>query len=133
MFTFQNGDGGAEDSAGGHRNEEFCCKGIYSEIKLENVDGKREKCCEDSDGSSMENSVVDSSTSPENTFEKSQSTIVAKTAESSEVNNNLIHSSSQENRTVHDVHGVLMHHNGLKKSFTLAIAALQVQKVSFAF
>lgn len=130
MFTFQNGDGGAEDSAGGHRNEEFCCKGIYSEIKLENVDGKREKCCEDSDGSSMENSVVDSSTSPENTFEKSQSTIVAKTAESSEVNNNLIHSSSQENRTVHDVHGVLMHHNGLKKSFTLAIAALQVQKDS---
>ena len=32
MFSFQNGDGGAEDGGGGHWNEEFLCKGVYSEI-----------------------------------------------------------------------------------------------------
>ena len=35
MLTFQNGDGTSEDYAGGHNNEEFLCKGVYSEIRLQ--------------------------------------------------------------------------------------------------
>ena len=31
-----------------------------------------------------------------------------------------------ENLITHDVNGVLLHHKGLKKSFTLAVSALQV-------
>ena len=36
MMTFQNGDGGKEDGGGGHKNEGFLCKGVYTEIKLNN-------------------------------------------------------------------------------------------------
>lgn len=32
MFTFENGDGTVSDT-GGHFNEPFSCKGVYSEVK----------------------------------------------------------------------------------------------------
>ena len=32
MFTFENGDGTASDT-GGHYNEPFTCKGVYSEVR----------------------------------------------------------------------------------------------------
>ena len=148
MFTFQNGDGGPEDSAGGHSNEEFYCKGIYSEINLldqlspvsrdsvnTKVDKPYEKIITDPPDNNDEDDV-DSNYDSENSDENGNFVFpniknFGVTAQSSSViaenvKNKVVR---QESRIVHDVTGVLMHHKGLEKSFTLALAGRQKTEV----
>ena len=184
MLTFENGVGDSEASAGGHYNEEFICKGVYSEIKLE------EKCksyssiyenklfeneydyrqmdlkntfVNDSESSAPSREILDdtktsnnekasdaaytiyknvfdilienandnssssSSKLDSNTAEKKESN--ANDGRSTDLNNNILENTREESCVSHDVHGVLLHHNGLKKTFTIAVAALQVNEV----
>ena len=109
MFTFQNGDGGPEDSSGGHNNEEFFCKGVYSEIRLKQTDS------------------IDLNENEETDLKIKN--ISDKSDESVDINGNYGTSFPQETCITNDVRGVLLHHQGLKKSFTLAISALSVVEV----
>ena len=184
MLTFQNGVGDSEDSAGGHYNEEFICKGVYSEIKLEekyesysgiyenklfeneyehapmnlkntsvndSVSSASSREILDNTNTSnnekasdatcninrkffdilIENANVNSSSNSSkldsNTADKRESN--AKDGRSSDLNNNIPEKTCKESCISHDVHGVLLHHNGLKKTFTIAVAALQVNEV----
>ena len=184
MLTFQNGVGDSEDSAGGHYNEEFLCKGVYSEIKLEEKHKSYSSICEnnffeneceyapmnlkhtfvnESNYSASSREILDNTKTSnnerasdetcnmnrnvfnilienENDNSSSSSSKLdgniadkrdsnATDGRSSDLNNNLRESMCKESCISQDVHGVLLHHNGLKKTFTIAVAALQVNEV----
>lgn len=184
MLTFQNGVGDSEDSAGGHYNEEFLCKGVYSEIKLEEKHKSYSSICEnkffeneyeyapmnlkhtfvnESNYSASSREILDNTKTSNNerasdetcnlnrnvfnilienvndNSSSSSSKLDGNTADkrdsnatdgrSSDLNNNLRESMCKESCISQDVHGVLLHHNGLKKTFTIAVAAVQVNEV----
>ena len=101
MFSFQNGDGSETDTTGGHYNEAFVCKGVFSEIKLQSAGTKNQPGTESiklQNGDA--NHLVNGSPSKH-----------------------------KENCVIHDVCGVLLHHSHPKQPYTLAIAAKQVIEV----
>ena len=104
MFSFQNGTGGPSDEAGGHYNESFMCKGVFSEVKLQ----------EESVGAEWH----------EETLSESRiSTGVSAHQKTPKK------SSQSEICVVHDVVGVLLHHAHSRNNYTLAISAKQVTEV----
>lgn len=174
MFTFQNGDGSKEDASGGHINEGFCCRGVYSEIKLQtnfspvpsntdSLSNDEAKVSNDiadddvilDDGDNSKENIVCSNVNYVNGLNCSlnSSYDAISTHDMSDENDDLDvdeksisdtntndymndtnecgvdGDQTQENCISHDVNGVLLHHKGLKKTFTLAIAALQVAEV----
>lgn len=127
MFTFQNGDGGSEDSAGGLYNEEFICKGVYSEIQLRNSTVENSKEPSDiEESSSTTGQYKDDSCIKTN--DSNSDTLYLNKTNMNDHNQNL-RVSPQEQCIVHDVQGVLLHHKGLKQNYTLAIAAKQITEV----
>ena len=103
MFTFQNGSGGPSDEAGGHYNEAFMCKGVFSEVQLhEQIINRR---------------------SPEKRGNESPAKSSAPNASRKS------NAGSSETCVLHDVSGVLLHHAHQKNDFTLAIAAKHVVEV----
>ncbi|XP_047139397.1 non-lysosomal glucosylceramidase isoform X1 [Hydra vulgaris] len=188
MLTFQNGDGTNEDCVGGHNNEEFFCKGVYSEIRLqkdesnasfkiknllngftrsdnvkvqanqypnsfddsfvvlsdsdddvthfepkidvchifENKTCASQKLCHNNDSKNssavdIDINLVDLPKDDQKVSEKKIENCCNNLMTNSD-NNFLLHEMCE----IHNVRGVLMKHNALKKRFTLAIAALQV-------
>jgi len=101
MFSFQNGTGGPSDEAGGHYNEPFMCKGVFSEVKLQ----------EESAGAVWheenlsEGKIPMADSSHQKTPKKSNQSEIC---------------------VVHDVVGVLLHHAHSQNNYTLAISAKQV-------
>lgn len=173
MFTFQNGCGTSEDSAGGHYNEEFFCKGVYSKISLEKrvndsgistmtsspriedlnispqnemTDSDLKNIKEENNNSQMEDKnndnfvVIDETNTSKlnNINNSSREDSFSTSFNDSAINDNNSNDSNlfdnystEETCITHDVRGVLLHHNGLQKQFTLSIAALQVTQVGF--
>ena len=107
MFTFQNGTGGPSDEAGGHHNESFLCKGVFSEVRLQNQSGAKNR--------SPEKAAHES---------KQHANEAASPQEASRTLN------ANEICVVHDVSGVLLHHSHARRDFTFAVAAKHVTEVS---
>ena len=101
MFSFQNGTGGASDEAGGHYNEAFMCKGVFSEVRLQD-----ESVSNESGGK-----ILPQTKTP---IRESSS---QKTPNPNEI------------CVSHDVTGVLLHHAHSQNDYTLAISAKQVAEV----
>ena len=104
MFSFQNGTGGPSDEAGGHYNEPFMCKGVFSEVKLQ----------EESAGAVWHEENLSESKIP---MADSSNQKTPKKPNQSEI------------CVVHDVVGVLLHHAHSQNNYTLAISAKQVTEV----
>ncbi|XP_065059561.1 non-lysosomal glucosylceramidase-like [Rhopilema esculentum] len=100
MFTFQNGTGGPSDEAGGHYNEAFMCKGVFSEVQLHEQIINRRSPEKRGNESPAKGSAPNASRKP--------------------------NAGSSETCVLHDVSGVLLHHAHQKNDFTLAIAAKHV-------
>ena len=107
MLSFQNGDGGVRDSNGGHFNEAFMCKGIFSAVKLHS---NKSSCNTPEKGSVGDNKAV-LENAPTKKFSKTRG--------------------QKESCVTHDVSGVLLHHAHPNQPYTLAIAAKQVVRVSY--
>ena len=103
MFSLQNGTGGPSDVAGGHHNEAFTCKGVFSEVKLNDQKSR-------SSTPVVQKKVVFSDDSPER---------CPKTR------------AQNESCILHDVTGVLLHHSHPNNDFTMAIAAKQISEVKY--
>lgn len=100
MFSFQNGTGGASDEAGGHYNEGFMCKGVFSEVRLQGETTINKSPQKNANGCDPAHKVPPQKQNPD------------------------------EICVVHDVSGVLLHHAHPKNDYTLSIAAKQVTEVS---
>lgn len=105
MFSFQNGTGGTSDEAGGHYNESFMCKGVFSEVRLQ-----------------------------EESISNDQLRKTSLEAKSATIDSSCLKKpKSNEICVVHDVTGVLLHHSHSQNDYTLAISAKQVTEVSLLF
>eukprot|EP00794_Sanderia_malayensis_P009762 gene9762-10761_t len=109
MFSFQNGDGGPHDSRGGHFNEGFTCKGVFSEVKIQS--SQKSSC------STPEKSVSARTTAADRRSLLSAVDVPGSSPKRRKQNENCIK---------HDILGVLLHHAHPKQPYTLAIAAKQV-------
>ena len=108
MLTFQNGTGGPSDEAGGHYNEAFMCKGVFSEVRLQ----------DQAIGNKSPEKTLSETKMPTN---DSPCQLSPKKAHQNEI------------CVVHDVSGVLLHHAHSQNDYTLAISAKQVTEVSMLY